>query len=311
MREHSHPLDVLEMDELSFGHDRPCALIGFICQAGPALISAVEASAHGTSRQMPERNPVDKTLRALSWLAETAQPQVGVRQLAAAMNIAPSSAHRILMALSEAGFVRQDGRTQRYALGNEFFRLSQLAAAKAPVGQASLAAMRRLVDACGESALLCIYDERRRQVTFAAAVNAARTGPPGPGGQGLELNRWLPVRTGASGLAVLAYLDEGEAHGIVQRPQAPACGGRNAFDPERFRGEMAAVRRQGYALAPCQWISGAMGLAAPIFGGGGKVMGNVCVTIPRERARSGGMERLIGATLGCARDVTRRMNAGR
>jgi DNA-binding IclR family transcriptional regulator len=258
---------------------------------------------------MPERNPVDKTLRALSWLAETAQPQVGVRQLAAAMNIAPSSAHRILMALSEAGFVRQDGRTQRYALGNEFYRLSQLAVAKAPVGEASVAAMRRLVDTCGESALLCLYDERRRQVTFAAAVNAARAGAPG--GQGIELNRWLPVRTGASGLAVLAYLDEGEAHGIVQRSHTPACGGPHAFDPDRFRSEIAAVRRQGYALAPCQWISGAMGLAAPIFGGAGKVMGNVCVTIPRERAGSGGMERLIGATLGCARDITRRMNAGR
>jgi hypothetical protein len=74
----------------------------------------------------PARNPVSKTLRALNWLVESSPPQVGVRQIAAAMNIALSSAHRILLALSEAGYVRQDRKTQRYTLGNEFFRFRKL-----------------------------------------------------------------------------------------------------------------------------------------------------------------------------------------
>ena len=54
-----------------------------------------------TTRQ---RKPVSKALQALYWLVEMSQPEIGVRQLAAAMNIAPSSAHRVLATLADVWF---------------------------------------------------------------------------------------------------------------------------------------------------------------------------------------------------------------
>jgi DNA-binding IclR family transcriptional regulator len=176
--------------------------------------------------EKPERKPISKTLRALSWLAESSNPEVGVRQLAAAMNIAPSSTHRILLALSEAGFVRRDGRTQRYALGNEFLRLSHLAIAKAPLRQAGAEAMRRLVESCDESALLGIYDDGRQEMICAASVESKHSSQ-----RAIQLNKWIPVRTGASGLAILAFLREAEARSIVQRLNLPAPGGAGRADP--------------------------------------------------------------------------------
>src|SRR5262245_58570265 len=119
----------------------------------------------------PKRNLTSKSLRALSWLAESSAPEIGVRQLAAAMKIAPSSAHRILLALSDAGFVTQDCETQRYALGPEFLRLAHLASALAPVRQIGASALQRLVDRCGESALLVMYDDSRQEMIFAASVD--------------------------------------------------------------------------------------------------------------------------------------------
>jgi len=251
---------------------------------------------------MPKRNPVSKTLRALNWLVECSPPQVGVRQLAEALGIAPSSAHRILLALSEAGYVRQDARTQRYSLGNEFFRVSQLAAAKAPLRQASLAAMLRLVETCKEPTLLCIYDQIRQEVNYTAALNSN-----GRAGQTIELNKWLPIRTGASGLAILAYLKEAEVQSIARRQNFHHRNGDLA-EPTQLRSQLDSVRSKGYAFTRCQWVDGASGLAAPIFDGGDKVMGAICVTLPRERAESDKMDRLIDAMLHCANDVTKKMN---
>jgi DNA-binding IclR family transcriptional regulator len=250
--------------------------------------------------EKPERKPISKTLRALSWLAESSTPEVGVRQLAAAMNIAPSSAHRILLALSEAGFVRRDGKTQRYALGNEFLRLSHLAIAKAPLRQAGAEAMRRLVETCDESALLGIYDDGRQEMIYAACVDSKHSSQ-----RAIELNKWIPVRTGASGLAILAFLKEAEARSIVERLALLAPGGAGRADPEGLATELATVRRQGYAFTRCQWIAGAVGLAAPIFGSHGKVLGDVCLTIPAQRLGDGSKDRLVDALRCCVSEITK------
>jgi DNA-binding IclR family transcriptional regulator len=250
--------------------------------------------------EKPERKPISKTLRALSWLAESSTPEVGVRQLAAAMNIAPSSAHRILLALSEAGFVRRDGKTQRYALGNEFLRLSHLAIAKAPLRQAGAEAMRRLVESCDESALLGIYDDARQEMIYAASIDSKHSSQ-----RAIQLNKWIPVRTGASGLAILAFLKEAEARSIVQRLALLAPGGPGRADPEGLATELATVRRQGYAFTRCEWIAGAVGLAAPVFGSHGKVLGDVCLTIPAQRLGDGSKDRLVDALRCCVSEIAK------
>lgn len=251
-----------------------------------------------------ERNPVSKTLRALSWMVESGTPHIGVRELAAAMKIAPSSAHRILSALAEAGFVRRDAGAQRYALTTEFFRVSQRAAAMSPVRQAALAALRRLVDDCDESAMLGVYDDARHEMMFAASVDASHASR-----SVIRINEWLPVRTGASGLAILAFLDEAERQSVIARSGLCARQSRTCVEPQHLDAELATVRRQGYAYTRCQWVAGAFGIATPIFDAHGKVMGDVCVTIPHGRADDGGKDRLVDAMRRCVDDITSRMRA--
>ena len=249
-----------------------------------------------------DRNPIDKALKALSWLAESPAAEVGVRELAAAMKISPSSAHRILLALSEAGFVGQDSKTQRYALGVEFLRLSHLAIAKAPIRQAGIEAMRRLVDVCNETALLGIYDSVRQEMFFAASVESAHSLR-----YVVELNKWIPVHTGASGLAIMAFLEEDEFQSIVRRTRLLPLTTRSITEPYRLEAELTNIRRQGYAFTRGQRIAGAVGLAAPIFSSSGKVLGDICVTIPEQRFDEGSKERLVEALLKCTSEVTEKM----
>ena len=124
----------------------------------------------------------------------------------------------------------------------------------------------------------------------------------------IELNKWIPVRTGASGLAILAFLKEAEARSIVERLALLPAGGADGAgraDSQGLRTELATVRRQGYAFTRCQWIAGAVGLAAPIFGSHGKVLGDVCLTIPAQRLGDGSKDRLLDALRCCVSDITK------
>jgi DNA-binding IclR family transcriptional regulator len=271
-----------------------------------AKFEATRDDRKGTMMEKARRNPVAKVLRAIGWLAEAPATQIGVRQLAAAMSIAPSTAHRILSALAEAGYVRQEGDSQRYSLTVEFFRLSELGVAKEPIRQAGGEELQRLVETCHESVLLCLYDEQRRQLIYTNAIE-----PLPAANSAIKLNKWLPVRTGASGLAILAFLQDNEAQSIISRLETPSVRSERAAEPGSLAAALAQVRRQGYACTPCQWVSGAVGLAAPIFNNHGRVMGDVCVTMRGQGCGDAALDGLIDATLHCARQVTQKMNGGR
>jgi DNA-binding IclR family transcriptional regulator len=56
-------------------------------------------------------------------------------------------------------------------------------------------------------------------------------------------------------------------------------------------------------------VSDAVVMAAPIFNHRGEVMGDVCVTMPAQRAGDGGRDRLVDAVRDCASDITARMQS--
>lgn len=253
-----------------------------------------------------DRNPISKALGALSWLAESKASEVGVRELATAMKISPSSAHRILLALRDGGLVEQDPKTQRYSLGVEFLRLSHLTIAKAPIRQVGIEAMRRLVDVCNETTLLGIYDGVRQEMIFGACVESSHSLR-----YAVELNKWVPVYTGASGLAIMAFLEDQEIQSIIRRSRLVPLTTRSITEPYRLEAELEIVRKQGYAFTRGQRIAGAIGVAAPIFSSSGKVLGDICITIPEQRFDESSKDRLIEVLLSCCEEVSQKISGKR
>jgi DNA-binding IclR family transcriptional regulator len=245
------------------------------------------------------RNPVSKALKALAWLVEHPSAEVGVRELAVALDVAPSSAHRLLMCLAEEGFVGQNADNGRYELGLEFLRLAHLAGGKSPLRQRALPHMRALVDACNETALLGIYDSVRQEMMFAASVESTHHLR-----YAIDLNKWAPVYTGASGLAILAYLEEAHVQTIMQRTRLAPLTSRTITESYRLTAELETIRQRGYALTHGQRIPGAVGLAAPLFGIHGEVVGDICLTIPEQRFDEASQDHLIDLLLDCTNRIT-------
>jgi DNA-binding IclR family transcriptional regulator len=243
-------------------------------------------------RKKPERNPVSKALRALGWLIQGPATEVGVRHLAGALNLRPSNAHRLLATLVEEGFVQQDVRTARYSLGPELLRWAHLIIARAPLREIAMHHMRALVDACNETAFLGLYDAARQEMMFAANVESEH-----PLRYAIELNRWMPMNSGASSLAILAFLTKEEIAAIMaQSLRLPPLTPNAITSASRLSAELAATRRRGYAFSRGQRLAGAIGIAAPIFASGGQVIGDLVLTIPEqrfERRSTGTLARLL------------------
>jgi DNA-binding IclR family transcriptional regulator len=250
------------------------------------------------------RNPIDKAFVALTWLVESAPDDVGVREMAIALKVAPSTAHRLCTALTASGLVSRDRRSGRYALAPECFRIAQLALIRAPVRRIALPHLRELVSACDETALLGIYDSNRQEMMFAASVESANVLR-----YVLELNKWMPIYAGASGLAIMAFLPEVERHSIVERTRLTPLTERTLTVEYRLENELAAIRSRGYALTRGQRIHGAIGLAAPIFNPANEVIGDVCLTIPEQRYEPASEARLAALLKRCTAGISTDLGA--
>jgi DNA-binding IclR family transcriptional regulator len=253
-----------------------------------------------------KRDPVVKALKLLAWLIEQPGGSAGVREMATALKMAPSGVHRLLSTLADEGMVRQAPETSRYSIGIELYRLSNIAAAKAPIRRVALKHMRRLVDACNETALLAVYDRSRLEMLFVASVESSH-----PLRYVIELNQWLPVYVGAPGLAIMAFLSTEEIASVIERTRLSPVTNLSITEPYRLQIELEKVRANGCASTKGQLIPGAAGLAAPIFGSGGEVLGDISLTIPEQRLAQGGEEKLLQLLMECTAQITEEIGGRR
>lgn len=246
-----------------------------------------------------DRNPISKALKTLAWLIQTSATEVGVRQMASALNLSPSNAHGLLKTLVNEGLVEQDVQTARYFLGPELMRWAHLIIARTPIRKIALEHMRQLVDTCNETSVLGIYSSARQEMMFAATVESTH-----PLRYSLALNEWMPVHVAASGLAIMAFLPETQIRSIIQRTRLTGVTPQSITKASRLLTELKNIRERGYALSRGQRIPGAVGLAVPIFGPAGEVIGDINLTIPEQRFDDNGSKRLIELLSTCAAAVT-------
>lgn len=238
------------------------------------------------------RDPVLRALLVLTHMAEGDQDSYGVRALATGLSLPVSSVHRTLASLERHGFVR--GRDGRYRLGLETLRIAHLIAGRSDTVAVARPLLAALVAECGETALLGLYEPVRGEMLFAASVESDQ-----PLRYVVDQGTWQPVHTGASGQAILAFLPAAEQEAVLERV--------DAGDPLRDR--LAAVRAQGYGCSRGERISGAVGIAAPVFDHTGAVIGDVCVTVPEHRFAPDDEGRLAAQVRACADRVSERLGA--
>jgi DNA-binding IclR family transcriptional regulator len=218
--------------------------------------------------------------------------RLGVSEIAGSLGLARGTAHGILRTLHGVGFVEQDEDTGKYRLGAALLHLG--------------------------TSYLDVNELRSRAINWADALaarsgEAVRIGTPLDGKvlvvhhvfrpddtlQALEVGALLPTHATALGKILLAY-DASAAPNADLEPYTR----RTATRPRDLARVLAQVRDMGWAAELEEMTVGEAGIAAPIRGQGGLVVGAMGI--------SGAVERICGpggrpnpALVTCVRDAAR------
>ena len=244
-----------------------------------------------------ERNPIGRAFEILAWLAAADGRPAGPREIARGLAMTPSTVHRLLSHLEDDGLIRRvaDGR---YELGLEFLRVAWLASGGRSLREIALPHLRDLVSRAGETALLAQYEPARGEACVVAAVESDE-----PFRFVSGLYEWRPLHAGALGRAILAFLPDADRDAIVggrlERMTPATVTRRDAL--ARVLGE---TRERGYALSIEERRAGGVGVAAPVFAPGSRVIASVGLALPTQRFEPRDEPRLAGMVTECAAAVT-------
>jgi IclR family transcriptional regulator, acetate operon repressor len=223
-----------------------------------------------------ERDPVGKALAVLSVLADEPDGPWSVRGLARDLDTSPATVHRIFTTFEARRLLDRDDEGG-YRAAPELYRLSgALRDSYTPVALARPHILA-LARESGEAVLFGAYEPARKEMMFVDVVQAVH-----PLHYDVGLHRFIPVHSGATGLAILAHLPEPERHAIYAAG-LPRLTDATIVAVDELERTCAQVRAQGYAHSVAQRLAGAVAVAAPVFDSVGQVLGDVSVTIPEQR----------------------------
>ena len=191
---------------------------------------------------------------ALLELLGGASRALALGEVARALDISKSRAHRHLRALILNGYVRQDDQGDRYEIAAKLLTLADTARGRLSFGSVARPAMADLRDSTGQtvtaSALI------GRQVSIVDLLH------------GRTLVQFA-IRPGT-------VMDpHRSAHGLVALAFGPPQLSADA-DAAILR-RAAEIRARGWATAPGEIVTGVNALAAPVFGRGGAWRGTVAI----------------------------------
>jgi DNA-binding IclR family transcriptional regulator len=250
-----------------------------------------------------DRDPVGKALTILLALADRPNAPWSVRQFARELDTSPATIHRIFSTFETRDLLARDD-DGAYRPGAGLFRLCRAVQDNlSPVGPTH-EHLEALARESGEAALFGAYEPGRHEMMFVDVVQSAH-----PLHYDVGVYRWIPVHAGATGLAILAFLPEAERRAVYRHglPSVTAATLTSEADIEQ---ECARIRERGYAISAGQRLGGAVGIAAPIFEGPDRVLGDIAVTVPDQRFEPSWEEPLAQAVMATARRVGEELQGG-
>lgn len=224
-----------------------------------------------------ETSPVESVDRALVLLLMMReQGPVSVKTAAAHLDVAPSTAHRLLSALAFRGFASQD-RERRYRLGPAF---ADKAVETFSINRLREYARRPLLELhnrLGETVQLMVL--RGGNIQFIDGVESESTLRVG-----MRIGDQMPAFVSAGGKAILAQLSNAELEELY-RGGIPAWPTSRISSLAMLKRSMTKVRRAEFATNFEETEQGVVGLGVSISAATGRPVAALTTATPSIRFR--------------------------
>ncbi len=238
-----------------------------------------EATEH---RDLPRESGVGVLDRSVAILDAIEGGARTFTAIVAATGLTRSTAHRILRALEDRGFVFQVGGLG-YALGPRLLGLAATAMRDLPLRDLARPSLERLAATTGESAQLYVRDGAHRVCVDAVESDRElRTI--------VDIGASLSLTAGSAGKVFLAW---GSTAGLEV--------------DDRLARQLVTTRQRGWADSVGEREEGVASVSAPVFGPGGFLSAAVSVSGPASRVGALRAKRYAPAVVEAAREIERAM----
>jgi DNA-binding IclR family transcriptional regulator len=212
---------------------------------------------------------VDRAIRVLTALQGARR--MSLSELAARLELAPSTTHGIVRTLVEHGMVVQERGSSRYQLGPAVLRLGNVFLDTLELRSQAVPWAEDLARRTGlavRTGVLLIDD----------VVIIHHEPRPDGSRQMPEVGIVIPVHASALGKAMLAFLPEDEKRVLSAKAlRSMTC--ETVTSPDELREQLDDVRASGLAVEQDEAVIGESALASPVFDSSGDAVGAIGVVI--------------------------------
>ncbi|MAM73813.1 IclR family transcriptional regulator [uncultured Tistrella sp.] len=199
---------------------------------------------------------------------ERAAESLGVREIGRRLDLNPATTQRLVNTLLEEGFLARDTERNRYSLGYKALSLGTSLLNDNRLVSSSMEVLQALTQAMEVNSFLgsLLGD----QVVYLLSLQSqgpisinSRTGQP------------LALHSTALGKAILAELPEGRALSLIRARPLPQFTDRTITAEDALLEHLHEIRRQGYATAIGENLTGIDSVGAVVRGSNGQIAGAI------------------------------------
>jgi IclR family KDG regulon transcriptional repressor len=218
-----------------------------------------------------ETTGVQAVLFALEILEHVAvqREAVGVTAIAEHFGTNKSKVFRHLRTLAQQGYVVQDEASERYRVGARMVALGHAVNDSVDIVREAGPVMRKVRNTLSHSVILGMMDRGGVRVVSVESGPSAIEITVKPGSL-------LGYHYSAQGKVALAYGGAALVKKIVAAG-LPALTPSTITSAKELEKELEQIRRQGWAMAPDEAVTGLNALAVPIFDASGKVAATIAI----------------------------------
>ena len=242
---------------------------------------------------------VDRAVSILELLARHGEQ--GVTEVAGELGVHKSTAFRLVATLEQRGLVEQTEDRGKYRLGVGLLRLAGATTARLDVVQEARPICRRLAQETGETVNIAVLSESSALYLDQVAGSSA-----------LQPHNWvgqhIPLHATSNGKVLLSEMTESELKAAVR--ELPRFTDQTITTRPRLRDDLAAVRKDGYAVAVDELEIGLTAAAAPIRSAHGDIIASMSISGPTFRLDSERLAEAVPLLVSAATEVSHRLGWG-
>ena len=241
---------------------------------------------------------VERALRILDCFDDQ-HPEMGVSEIAQAVDLHKATAHRIVTTLVHYGYLERVAGGHKYRLGLQLTHLGFKVVRRMDLRREALPHMTRVAQQWDETCDLSIYDHGEVFYIEVLQGNHALT-------IAASVGQRLPAHCTASGKVFLAHLPAGELEATLSRPLRSYTE-KTITSPEALGREIEVTRRRGYAIDDEEMEMGVRAVSAPIRNQGGAVVAAMSMPGPTSRMTLDKVPEIASALRDAADAVSQRL----